>query len=203
LKKGDHFTRMLIEENAHEINGFEAWIFCRGMMFDSKAKWWGDRGRRDHPHEGIDFCVYKNNYQEILRLDTKIRIPVMHGGVVKAISKDYLGKTIVIEHDNPGSPIKRFVSFYGHTEPLQKVDLGVRIKEGDVIAAISETGSSKSNILPHLHFSVGIPSDLFSYDEYIWDAIRAPSKIVLIDPLSILDMPYQSVEAGDPACRPL
>ena len=45
LKKS-RFTEMLIEENALDQGGFEGWIFCQGMLFNSPDKWWGDYGRR-------------------------------------------------------------------------------------------------------------------------------------------------------------
>ncbi len=45
--------------------------------------------------------------REIRRLDEKTRIPVMHDGVVKAMFKDYLGKTVIIEHEHCGSDTGR------------------------------------------------------------------------------------------------
>ena len=91
LKKS-RFTGMLIEENSLDPSGFERWIFCRGMLFNSSQKWWGDHGRRDYPHEGIDLCLYQDRSGRIRRINENTRIPVMHDGVVKAIFKDYLGQ---------------------------------------------------------------------------------------------------------------
>ena len=89
---------MIIEKNALDQSGFESWIFCHGMLFNSPDKWWGDHGLRDYPHEGIDLCLYRNRSRKICRIDEKTRIPVMHDGVIKAMFKDYLGQAIIIEH---------------------------------------------------------------------------------------------------------
>ena len=199
LKKS-RFTRMLIENNALARSGFECWVFCQGMLFNSPDKWWGDHGRRDFPHEGIDLCLYMDSFRKIRRLDEKTRIPVMHDGVVKALFKDFLGKTVVIEHENTGSSAGLFVSLYAHTTPHPGIDIGVTVKEGDIIATFGDTGNSKSNIIQHLHFSLGIPSKSFSYEGFVWNIIRNPEKITLLDPLAVIDWPYQALDASDSAC---
>jgi murein DD-endopeptidase MepM/ murein hydrolase activator NlpD len=127
----------------------------------------------------------------------------MHDGVVKAIFKDYLGKAVIIEHEYTGSDSGRFISFYAHTNPRSEIEVGLIVKEGDIIATLGDTSHSKSNIIPHLHFSIGLPSKSFSYDGFVWNAIRKPEMIVLLDPLTVIDWPYQSLDAGNPACREL
>ncbi len=201
--KKSRFTEMLIEENALDQNGFECWIFCHGMLFNSPDKWWGDHGLRDYPHEGIDLCLYKDRANRIRRLNEKTRIPVIQDGVVKAIFKDYLGKAIIIEHEHAGSDIGRFISFYAHTNPRPEIEGGVIVKEGNIIATFADTGDSKANIIPHLHFSLGIPSRSFSYDGFVWNTIRNPGIITLLDPMPIIDWPYQEPGADNTFCREL
>ena len=197
------FTAMLIEENALDQSGFERWVFCQGMLFNSPDKWWGDHGQRDYPHEGIDLCLYRNRFQEIRRIDEKTRIPVMHDGVVKAMFKDFLGKTVIIEHENSGSGAERFISMYAHTKPRSDIDIGVIVKEGNIIATLGDTSNSKSNIIPHLHFSLGLPSKAFSYDGFVWNTIRNPERIRLLDPLAVIDWPYQALDAANTICGAL
>jgi murein DD-endopeptidase MepM/ murein hydrolase activator NlpD len=194
---------MLIEENAFDQSGFERWIFCRGMLFNSPDKWWGDHGRRDYPHEGIDLCLYKDRSGRIRQIDVNTRIPVIHDGVVKAMFKDYLGQAVVIEHENSGSNTARFISFYAHTKPRPAVEVGTIVKKGDIIATLADTSHSKSKIIPHLHLSLGIPSKSFSYDRFVWNTIRKPAMITLLDPLPVIDWPYQALDADNPACREL
>jgi murein DD-endopeptidase MepM/ murein hydrolase activator NlpD len=202
LKKS-RFTEMLIEENALDQGGFERWVFCQGMLFNSADKWWGDHGRRDYPHEGIDLCLYKDRSRRMRRIDEKTRIPVMQDGVVRAIFKDYLGQAVIIEHENAGSNTTRFISVYAHTEPRSDVKVGRLVKEGDIIATLSDTSNSKANILPHLHFSLGLPANPFSYDGFVWNTMRNPAMILLLDPLAVIDRPHQALDAGNRHCREL
>ncbi|RLB77393.1 MAG: hypothetical protein DRH24_16320 [Deltaproteobacteria bacterium] len=51
------FTEFLIRKNALNPGGFNGWVFCTGMLFNSTDKWWGDQGKRDKPHEGFDLCL--------------------------------------------------------------------------------------------------------------------------------------------------
>jgi len=202
LKKS-RFTEMLIEENALDQSEFERWIFCHGMLFNSPNKWWGDLGLRDYPHEGIDLCMFKDRSSRIHRVNEKTRIPVMQDGMVKAIFKDYLGKAVVIEHEHYGSSTGGLLSFYAHTNPCAEIKDGVIVKEGDIIATIADTSNSKSNIMPHLHFSLGLPSKVFSYEGFVWNTIRKPEMMTLLDPLAVIDWPYEALEADNPACRGL
>ena len=194
---------MIIEKNALDHSGIESWIFCHGMLFDSPDKWWGDHGLRDYPHEGIDLCLYRNRFRKICRIDEKTRIPVMHDGVIKAMFKDYLGQAIIIEHgafdgDSPG-----FISVYAHTKPQPGIEPGMIVKEGDIIATLADTSHSKANIIPHLHFSLGRLAKSFSYDRFVWNIIREPDKIILFDPLPVIDWSYRALDAGESICREL
>ena len=123
--------------------------------------------------------------------------------MVKAIFKDYLGKAVIIEHEYSGIDTGRFISFYAHTKPLSEIEDGVIVKEGDIIATLADTDNSKSNIIPHLHFSLGIPNRSFSYDGFVWNTIRNPEMITLLDPLAVIDWPYQTLNAGNSVSREL
>ena len=127
----------------------------------------------------------------------------MHDGVVKAMFKDYLGKAVIIEHKNTDIDTGRFISVYAHTNPYSAIKVGMIVKEGDIIASLGDTSKSKSHIIPHLHFSLGRPSKSFSYDGIVWNTIRTPEMITLLDPLPVIDWPYQTQETGDLACREL
>jgi murein DD-endopeptidase MepM/ murein hydrolase activator NlpD len=202
LKK-TRFTKMLIEENGLDQNGFDSWIFCPGMLFNSSEKWWGDHGRRDYPHEGIDLCLYRDRSERTLRLDEKSRIPVMHDGVVKAIFTDYLGQAVIIEHETTESKNGRFLSVYAHIKPLAGVKIGIMVKEGDIIANIADTDKSKAKIIPHLHFSLGLPSSSLSYEPFVWNIMRNPGLITLLDPLETIDWPCQQLDPKNLYCLKL
>ena len=96
--KNTRFTEFLIQKNALDQGGFKEWVFCPGMLFNSTDKWWGDQGKRDKPHEGLDLCLYKDREDKILRLGEKAKVPVIYDGIVVGIVDDFLGKSVIIEH---------------------------------------------------------------------------------------------------------
>lgn len=192
--KKTRFTQMLIEANDLDPNDFQSWVFCPGMLFGSPDKWWGDYGRRDFPHEGIDFCLYMDAGGQTLRLDQTTRIPVMHDGVVRAMFTDYLGEAVIIEHEIIPGVSGKLLSVYAHTRPLTGTKTGAVVKEGNVIATIADTGRSKAKILPHLHFTIGRPSPQLVYEPFIWNMMRDPALVDLLDPLDLIDWPCKVLQ---------
>ena len=184
------FTHMLVIANPSILDGFDAWVFDAGMLFGSPDKWWGDLGQRDFPHEGMDICLFRDQSDHTRRLDPRTRIPVMYDGVVQAVFKDYLGRAIVVEHDifvDGDSAKSRLLTVYAHTDPLEGVVPGKRLKQGDIIATIADTRRFKPNILPHLHLSVAMAAPDLSFDAFVWNVMRDPARITLLNPWHILD----------------
>ena len=197
------FTEMLIAANGLDAGDFQSWVFCPGMLFNSPRKWWGDRGRRDFPHEGIDFCLYKDDLGRMLRLDQKTRIPVMHDGVVRAMFDDFLGRAVIIEHENDQSASGKYLSAYAHTKPLDGIKPGVVVQKGDIIATIADTSRSKAKIAPHLHFSLGHPSPDLAFEPFVWNDMRNPELIRLLNPRGLIDWPCQVLDSSNQICRKL
>jgi len=185
------FTARLIEANGFDPDDFKRWVFCPGMLFDAPDKWWGDYGRRDFPHEGLDFCLYRDGADNLRRLDERTRIPVMHDGRVRALFNDYLGQAVVIEHDSIPAIPEKLISIYAHTKPQDGILPGVNVREGDIIASIADTGRSKTNILPHLHFSFGRPSPDIVYEPFVWNQMRDTGLVTLNNPQSLVDWPCE------------
>ena len=194
LKK-TRFTQMLIEANGLDPDDFQSWLFCPGMRFHSPDKWWGDQGRRDFPHEGIDFCLYRDGSGRVRRLDHDTRIPVMHDGVVRSVFADYLGQAVVIEHEKTQPEIGTLISIYAHTRPLKHIKPGVFAKQGDIIATIADTSRSKAKILPHLHVTLGHPSPDLVYETFAWNDMRDPGLVALLDPLGVIDWPWLALDS--------
>lgn len=191
------FTHRLIRENHLDRTGFQRWIFHSGMLFNAPDKWWGDFGRRDFPHEGLDFCLYRDKDGRIASLDETTRIPAVKTGRVMAVFKDYLGQAVVVEHPPAGSESQRWLTFYAHTHPVEGLAVGTVVTEGEVIATLADTSRSKAGILPHLHFSLGLTSAKISYQWFEWNVIRSDD-ITLRDPLSVLDGAYEIMDPGRP-----
>jgi len=194
------FTRMLIQDNGLDRNDFESWVFCPGMLFGSPDKWWGDRGKRDFPHEGIDFCLYRNRNMQVLPIEAQTRIPVMHTGVVRALFTDFLGQAVIIEHETSERETGTFLSVYAHTNPLDGIQTGKIVKQGDIIATIAETHRSKAKILPHLHVTIGIPAPDFTYEPFEWNSMRNPALVTLLNPKGLIDWPCQVLDAATLDC---
>lgn len=184
------FTEFFILKNALDKGGFKAWVFWPGMLFNATDKWWGDQGKRDKPHEGLDLCLYKNREDAILCLGEKARVPVIYDGIVVKIVDDFLGKSVIIEHSFSDDDKNSLCTIYGHTIPEDNLHVGKIVKEGDVIATLADSSRSKINILPHLHISLGWTSKSIAYDSLDWENIGAPNTLTLLDPLQVIDWHY-------------
>ncbi len=188
------FTEHIIRENALEENGFGAWVFRPGMLFHAENRWWGDLGKRERPHEGVDFCLYRDGRDRMLRLDAGTKIPAMYDGVVVGIVDDFLGQSVMMEHAFPGCGDSRFYSIFGHTLPDGGLCVGKSVKAGDIIATVAEPPGPKADMLPHLHLSLGWTSKATGYDQLDWMSIGCQDTLVLSDPVLVLDRPYLVLE---------
>ena len=195
------FTKFFVRENALEEKGFKEWVFCSGMLFNALDKWWGNEGKRDWPHEGLDLCLYRDRRDKVLSLHGKMKIPVMYDGIVVRIINDFLGQSVIIEHGFDNSDNGRFYTIYGHTNPCSGVQVGRIVKQGDVIATLADPIKSKAGLLPHLHVSLGWTSEVVAYDKLDWETIGASNTLALLDPLHIIDSHYVVLDHGSPPCR--
>ncbi len=125
-----NFSERVLECNGLREAGFDRWAFCPGMLFGAPEKWWGDRGARPSPHEGMDLCLYTNEPGHLLELDESTCIPVMFDGEVTKIEKDYLGQSVYVGHAIDDGHGRRLWTMYGHTTPLEDVRPGTRVRQG-------------------------------------------------------------------------
>ena len=189
------FTQLMRNANPSIQDDFQRWMFHSGMLFGSPEKWWGDYGQRDFLHEGMDFCLYQDQSDHMRQLDTQTQIPVIFDGIVRAVFKDYLGQAIIIEHDLSvnGTTLKeKLLTAYAHTQPMEGILPGRQLKQGDIIATIAGTDHSKANILPHLHLSMAIPAPDLPFDAFVWNIMRDPKRMILLNPMHILDAKGQA-----------
>jgi len=178
------FNDLIIRKNALSRKGFSRWAFYRGMLFASTEKWWGDFGRRNSPHEGVDLCYYMDRQKNVRLLSKNTKIPVMLDGTVIQLIDDYLGKSIVMEHGAVKSQHAKFITIYGHTNPEGNIHIGKCAAAGDFIATLADTRMSPSGLPCHLHISAGWMPDHVSFDSMNWKNI--PETVSLIDPLDFI-----------------
>jgi murein DD-endopeptidase MepM/ murein hydrolase activator NlpD len=199
-KCANGYDQLLVEVNGLRQNNFGQWLFHPGMLFDAPQKWWGDLGARDFPHEGIDFCLYRNSAGQAIHLDQRSMIPAMADGVVRSIFKDFLGRAIVVEH--PQLPLgngQALHSVYAHTTPRPGLGAGSMVRRREAIATIAGTGHLKSGIRPHLHFTVARPRHPLPYDSFYWNIMRDPEQVTLLDPAAYFRVPPESLPPTAPS----
>ncbi len=156
-----------------------------GMEFRSEIKWWPDKGKRVTPHEGVDVCYYIDSTGEECRVTPDFRVPVMAPGKILAISKDYLGETVFLDHQYEQR--SRFISIYAHITPLPDLKIGDTVCAGDVIGTVADTTGKKNRIPAHLHISLMTIARAVPVETLDWHMISYPEDAELIDPLKMLD----------------
>lgn len=90
--------------------------------------------KRKRPHKGIDLAAQRGT-----------AVMSSHDGMVIYTGKEFkgYGKMIMIEKDG-------WATLYGHLDKIIVYE-GQRVKQGDVIGALGNTGRSSG---PHLHFEI-------------------------------------------------
>lgn len=195
MQASSAFHQTLIRENSLDRDGFAGWLFCAGMLFLSRAAWWGDRGRRSSPHEGIDLLLYRNGAGTLLALGQQTRVPVLYDGTVVCMVKDFLGISVFVEHAFPDRD-RPLISIYGHTLPFPHVQPGTRLKEGEIIGTL---GGRSGSVRPHLHLSTGRVAHRTLCSGLDWKRVNDPEAFALIDPLPLLGGAYELVPAEEEA----
>ena len=180
------FTLYIVRENALDRKNFASWAFYPGMLFESPDKWWGDLGKRNTPHEGLDIRFYMDSKGRSLSLNEKTKIPVMFDGTIVKITNDFLGKTIIMAHDFSDLDKGKFCTIYGHITPYTYIYTGQTVIAGEVIATLADTSLSSSGIPPHLHVSVGWVPENMSYDRLDWKMIGGSNLLTLMDPIDMI-----------------
>jgi murein DD-endopeptidase MepM/ murein hydrolase activator NlpD len=187
------FHEQLLHLNNLDRLGFKEWIFHPAMLFGSLDKWWGDLGKRQRPHEGLDLCLYRTKEGNVHYLTRETKIPVIFTGQVVKVSADFLGESVFVSHDAYNSNGSRLYTIYGHIKPSNHIRHGERLSEGDIIGIIADTGNSGMVIPLHLHVSVAWIPATMPVSELGWQTINDLAKVVLLNPLNVIECPYSIV----------
>ena len=156
------------------------------MLFRSPDMWWGHLGKRYRPHEGLDFCIFMDGRDRLIRLDGKTLVPAMYDGVVIRIIPDFLGRSVVLQHGFEKDGKARFCTIYSHIRPQPDISPGREIGEGSVIAKVEDSFRSKTDIAPHLHISLGWVPWSTPNERLVWPEIGSPDVMSLLDPLDFI-----------------
>lgn len=164
------------------------------MLFMAPDKWWGNRSKRDHPHEGLDLGLYRDRQGNVRQLDEATQIPAMFGGMVIGVLDDFLGKSVIMQHVLPDNTTSMIITIYGHTIAAENLKAGRSFNQGDIIATLANRKKSKTDIDPHLHISTAWGLRTGSYDDLNWNTIGTSDTLTLFDPLQVMDWPYSVLE---------
>jgi len=181
-----NFLRYLLAANRPQMDDFKEWLLQPGMLFNSREQWWGGRGTRAAPHEGLDLHSFADARGMIKKLNRQIKIPAAFAGHIVKICPDFLGQSIFIRHvfQSPGG--RRLYSAYGHTAPLDSLSVGQEVVEGEIIGAISGGSGNRTALAPHLHITFAwAPADC-SPERLTWKNLGDDAGITLIDPLTVI-----------------
>lgn len=188
--KAEGFGERLVRFNTLRDAGFEEWVFHPGMLFNASAKWWGDKGDRNKPHEGLDLCLFRTYGREVRLLGKGAIIPVIFEGEAVQVGTDFLGESVFICHGIYNNDGEQLLTAYGHLKLDKGVYPGRILREDDILGSIADTEDGKVKISPHLHISVVWISKSLRYKDLDWECISDPDMAVLLDPLEVIDCRY-------------
>ncbi len=181
IRPFNSFLDAIATANQLSVSGNVQWMFFPGMLFGSHAKWWDDFAVRTTCHEGVDIRFYRTPECRMACLVAGSRIPAWDRGMVLNICRDFLGYSIVVEHEK--NQHTRFIYVIAHIHPDKNLALGDRLKPDDVIAAIADT--SQSRLAPHLHVSVMEIPLATAHTRLNWDLFTDSGLVNLINPAFI------------------
>lgn len=183
------FLSRLVAANRLDENGFSRLVFFEGMLFGSWKKWWGKPGVRPFSHEGLDLCFFDTAAHGPCRLDETVGVPLLYDGRVANITDDFLGRTVIFQHDFPDHP--SLLSLYGHLNPDRNLKIGDRLRAGEIFARIA--GFEKKGLVPHMHLSLTDPRRLPPPNLLEWEFLNNVDRDVFVDPLAVIRPEYRVI----------
>ncbi len=178
------FLNGIATANLPAVSGVGEWVFHPGMLFSGRHKWWGNSGLRPFPHEGLDILFYRDRDGIHRLLWPGARIPAMTDGEVVNVCTDFLGKSIVVLNAACTTKDTRVVCVYAHLTPDNRIEKGLPLKKGELIAAIPPAAGDKSPVPPHLHLTVAEVPKCIPFRRMNWELFGGISKeIRLINPV--------------------
>ena len=170
------FTDHLAALNSLRIR---KWVFEPGMLFLSEFKWWGDKGQRGHPHNGLDLRLYETADGTLETIDEDAMIPIMYGGEIVRVIKDFLGYTLFAAHEICEGGSQLF-SIYGHVQQTTDIDTGKWLGEGTALARLA--GKRSIHVPAHLHLSIALIPETIPFKDLTWDTLNKDDNILFLDP---------------------
>lgn len=177
------FGEMLADVNGLQGKGFRRWLFADGMSFLDTGQWWGRRGKRPTPHEGVDFLFYETESGLRKQLPTGALVPALLDGEVVAVHGDFLGQTVWLGHGFGQESDRGLYSVYGHLAPNLRVARGAQVQAGTIIGTVADPTLAGKTIAAHLHLSVVLVRSGIDPCCLDWSTVQNAELAELVDPL--------------------
>lgn len=172
------FTEHLVQANGLDKHGFCSWELSPGMRFGEEAFWWGEKGTRPGPHEGIDLCSYLDTAGHCRFLESGAMIPPLFHGTVVDIFPDFLGQSLLFAHDQMNDGWQLY-SVIAHVVVEPGVALGQRYSDRSIVARVAPL--KRPGVPTHLHISTLAISEL-PPRPLSWPVIVRSEMICFLDP---------------------
>lgn len=182
------FGEMLAEVNGLREKGFRRWLFADGMAFLDAGQWWGQRGKRSTPHEGVDFLFYETGAGDQVKLAPGARVPSALDGKVVAVHGDFLGQTVWVNHGIRSVADRALYTAYGHLSAELSVAVGTDVRAGQILGSIVDPTRSGKTIASHLHFSVVLLTSVIEPCGLDWSLAHKPDLAEFVDPLLLHEL---------------
>ncbi|WP_022664064.1 peptidoglycan DD-metalloendopeptidase family protein [Desulfospira joergensenii] len=170
---------------ANRLGPDTEWLFYPAMLQDSPAKWWDDFAFRHALHEGIDICFYRTGPKRPVKFIQALKVPALADGTVLNVCDDFLGRTLVLEHQGFQDSPERIIFTYSHLAPAPGLEPGSRVERGEILARVFDTRLKRSKLPPHLHIScIELPRSI-PLDQLNWKLFPRRDKVSLINPVFI------------------
>ncbi len=174
------FTEHLIRLNALR---FGKWIFEPGMLFGAEMKWWGDKGMRKSPHNGLDLRLYEDNVGALKTIGEGTKIPIIYGGRIVRVIRDFLGHSMFVAHEIYREETQLF-TIYGHVLQSPDAAVGETLKEGTEIATLAKP--SNRNVPGHLHISLAFIPKSVPVNTLTWEFLDNSKTVRFINPQRVI-----------------
>ena len=130
----------------------------------------------DMPHNGViimecslDELLYSETMKDWrthngIDIEAKVgdQVKAAADGVVSKVYKDDLSG-VVVEVDHGGG----VVSLYKGLQSEDFIKVGTKLKKGDIVGGVGESGALEKNLGPHLHFEIKVNDDYKNPMEFL------------------------------------
>lgn len=116
-----------------------------------------------------------------------LRLDHEEGDAVVVFVGTIFGTTVVTRHSlREGGQLRDYLLFFGHLEaPAAGVVPGARVREGDLVGLVGDSGSPER---VHLHLEVRRVRSGVALDKVAPQALVAADKTVVCDPRNVLPL---------------